>query len=176
MARTTLATLITQLRLLVNDPAGESQVWSDAELQNFLDVNRVDVRHAALRPETTWAGGITTYTDYYADYGMWESDVVLEDGEGNDLTPLSSNLIVGHWEFDDQDPPIYVTGKIFDLWAAAADVLEAWAMKVALEFDFAADGGQFNRSQKREALLAVAAQCRIKARPGRAVLIRDDVC
>lgn len=175
MARTTMATLITRLRSLINDPAGESQIWSDDELQDFLDANRFDVRHLALRPESTWTPGVVTYTDYYADYGEWESDVVLEDGEGNNLSPKSSNLVKGHWTFEEQDPPVYVTGKTFDLWAVAADVLEAWAAKVALLFDFEADGGQYRQSQQREAFLAVAAQYRRKSRPGKAILIRDDV-
>ncbi len=176
MARTTLADLITRLRKLVNDPAGASQSWSDDELQDFLDANRLDVRHAALRPEPAWTGGTVTYTDYFADYGEWESDVTLEDSNGDDLTPSASNLVAGHWTFaDGQDPNVYVTGKTFDLWAAAADVLEAWAAKVALEFDFDADGSGYKRSQKREALLAVAAQYRRKARPRKAPMVRDDV-
>lgn len=175
MARTTLADLITRLRTLVNDPAGASQSWSDDELQDFLDANRLDVRHAALRPETTWDSGVATYTDYYADYGEWESDVVLEDGDGDDLSPTSSNLVVGHWTFSDQDPGVYITGKTFDLYAASADVLESWAAKVALLFDFEADGGKYRRSQQREAFWAVAAQYRRKSRPRKAVLIRDDV-
>ncbi len=175
MARTTLNDLITRLRTLVGDPAGTDQTWSDDELQDFLDANRLDVRHATLRPETTWSDGTVTYTDYYADYGHWESGVVLEDSEGDDLTPASSNLVVGHWTFADQDPNVYITGKTFDLYAAAADVLEAWAAKVALEFSFSADGSTFNRVQKRESLLSVAAQYRRKARPTRATMVRDDV-
>jgi len=170
-----MADLITQLRCLVNDPAGASQTWSDDELQDFLDARRIDVRNARLRPETTWADGDVTYTDYYADYGNWESDVVLEDAEGDDLTPASSDLLTGHWTFSDQDPPVYATGKVYDLYAAAADVLEAWAAKVALEFDFQADGASFKRSQKREALLQLAKQYRIKSWPALAVQVRGDV-
>jgi len=175
MARATLADLITRLRKLINDPAGVSQTWDDNELQDFLDANRLDVRHAALRPEATWSDGTVTYTDYYADYGNWESDVLLEEGHGDDLTPTASNLVAGHWTFAGQDPNVYVTGKTFDLWATAADVLEAWAAKVALEFDFEADGGVYRRSQKREALLSVAAQYRRQARPRKATMVRDDV-
>lgn len=175
MARATLADLIARLRKLVNDPAGANQTWNDDELQDFLDANRLDVRHVALRPETTWSDGAVTYTDYYADQGEWESDVILEDSDGDDLTPTASNLVAGHWTFTDQGPAVYITGKTFDLWATAADVLEAWAAKAALEFDFDTDGARFARSQKREALLAVAAQYRRRARPVRGVLIREDL-
>lgn len=175
MARATLSGLIARLRSAVGDPAGASQTWTDDELQDFLDVNRQEVRHAQLRPETTWANGVAVYTDYYADCGNWEADVVLEDGMGTDLTPKTADLATGHWAFTEQEPPVYVTGKSFDLWAAVADVLEAWAARVALDFDFTADGSGFQRSQKREALLAVAAQYRRRARPRRAMLIREDL-
>lgn len=175
MARASMADLITRLRRLINDPAGVNQTWTDDELQDFLDAHRLDVRHARLRPEPTWTGSGVTYTDYYADYGDWESDVVLEDASGNDLTPATSDLLTGHWTFTDQDPPVYITGKTYDLYAAAAAVLEAWAARVALEFDFTADGASFRRSQKREALLALAAEYRRRARANRAVMVRSDV-
>ncbi|NOZ27968.1 MAG: hypothetical protein GXP39_07950 [Chloroflexi bacterium] len=174
MARTTMADLITRLRRLIND-SGTSQTWTDDELQDFLDARRLDVRRARLRPETTWAAGTVTYTDYYADYGDWESDAVLEDADGDDLTPSSSDWLTGHWTFADQDPPVFITGKSYDLYAAAADVLEAWAAKVALEFDFDADGGRFRRSQKREALLELAKRYRRRSRPQVAVMVRNDV-
>lgn len=173
--RTTLSDLITRLRKLLGDPAGVSQTWADDELQDFLDSNRLDVCHAALRPGRARTSGTATYTDYYADYGEWESDVLLEDGGGDALTPTASDLVAGRWTFADRGSAVYITGKTFDLWATAADVLEAWAARVALEFDFDADGGKYKRSQKREALLSVAARYRRQARPRKATMVRDDV-
>lgn len=173
-ARTTLAGLITRLRRLVNDP-GAAQTWDDDELQDWLDANRLDVRRAVLRPETTWVSGTVTYTDYYADYGDWESDVVLQDAEGNELTPVTSELVTGRWTFTEQRPPVYITGKTYDLYGAAAEVLEAWAARSALLFDFEADGASYKRSQAGQALERLAERYRGQARPRRVVMRRDDV-
>jgi hypothetical protein len=175
MARPSMADLITRLRRLIYDPPGPAQTWTDDELQDFLDARRWEVRHARLRPESTWESGTVTYTDYYADVGDWESDALLEDAGGNNLLPASSNFLVGYWTFPNQPPPVFITGKTYDLAAAAADVLEAWAARVSLEFDFSADGASFRRSQKREALLALANQYRMRMRPQVSIMVREDL-
>ncbi len=63
----------------------------------------------------------------------------------------------------------------YDVYGAAADLLEMWAAKVALEFDFNTDGQSFHRSQRQVALLRLAAQYRRQQRPVTAKLIRSDV-
>lgn len=65
----------------------------------------------------------------------------------------------------------------YDAYAAAADLLEAWAAKEKLAFDFDADGQSFKRSQKMRALLELAREYRRQQRPQQGVLVRSDaVC
>lgn len=169
MARASLADLITRLRLLVNDPAGGTQAFTDDQLEDVLDARRADVRHLELdAAETRDPGAGVTYLDYHARVGDWESDAVLEDATGAALVPATSDYLVGHWTFAaSQTPPVYLTGKTFDLYAAAADLLEMWAAKLALSgFDFSADGATYHLSQRQAALERQAALYRTRARGG----------
>lgn len=64
-----------------------------------------------------------------------------------------------------------------DVYAAAADLLEMWAAKEKLSFDFEADGQTFRRSQKSQSLLELAREYRRQQRPQQVGMVRSDaVC
>src|SRR5690348_15227616 len=160
--RATMADLITRVRLLINDPAGASQIFADQDIQDTCDRYQTVVRYAVLqRAPTLGPGGIvdkSAYRDYYAMVGYWESDETLYDAAYNTLAPDTSDRITGHWTFAaGQLPIVRIVGKVYDLYGAAADLLEAWAAKVALDFDFTTDAQTFRQSQKQAALLKLAA-------------------
>jgi hypothetical protein len=178
MARASMAGLITRLRRLIADPAGAGQVWTDDELQDALDARRQDARYLELAPaETIQPGGAVAYLDYYAPCGDWEDDEKLYHGSTwVELSPTSQDLIVGKWSFSaHQNPPVYLVGKAYDLYAAAANVLEAHAAKLKLKYDFASNGQQFQRSQQVSHLLSLAAQYRRRARAVLIPQVRGDV-
>jgi len=162
MARTTMATLITRLRLLIGDPviAGTppTSVFSDDELQDFLDARRTEVLEAQILPRPTGVTGpMVSYLDYFAPRGPWEDGVVLKDAAQYAITPATSDLIRGHWTFAaNQVPPVYITGNFYDLYGSAASALEAWIGKVTLEFDFSTDKQTFTRTGKRAGLAQLA--------------------
>ena len=71
-----------------------------------------------------------------------------------------------------------MTGKVYDVYAAAVDLLEAWQAKVALEYNFSAEGQSFQRSQKLAQLAALAETYRKRIRAaggGLTVLTREDM-
>lgn len=179
MARASLADLLARLRDLVADPAGASQAWSDDELQRRLDAHRLDVRYLELTAAASIApGGAVSYLDFYAPDGTgdWEANEILLGNTYSVLSPASADRDVGHWTFSaGQTPPVFLIGFAFDLYAAAADVLLAWASKLKLEFDFKSDFQEFARSQQASAMIALAATYRAQARPTSAVSIRRDV-
>lgn len=177
--RSGMTELIRRLRLKISDPAGAAQVWAAEELQDFLDQTRVEVRYAPLRAEGDYApgGGIITYFDYYADVEDWESTVKLFDAAFNEITsdlvpadpesnePGGNRADLGKWTFQASHyPPVFIRGYYYDLYGAAADVLEAWAAQEKLSFNFATDGQSFQRSQKVDMLLQLAATNRRRAR------------
>lgn len=179
--RLSVATIISRVRRLTADRDPAAPVFSDQDIQDALDTHRVHSRYAALRPEGTRppSGGTIQFLDYYADgLGQWEDDAQLVDGTFNVLDPASftADLLTGHWSFKQTTTwPIYVTGYSYDVYAAAADVLEEWASLLKLEFDFATHLSKFQRSQKAAACLSLAATYREKQMPITAKMTRSDL-
>jgi hypothetical protein len=174
MARATMAALLARLRRIVGDPAGASQKFSDDELQEALDSHRREARYARLREvESIAAGGTVTCKDFEAGVGNWESGAQLTDSGFNVLTTgITEDLLTGRWAFASSPKwPIHVTGWYYDLYGAAAEVLEQWAAKEKLSFDISADGQSFKRSQKAEQLMRLASECRAKAWAGSGALM-----
>ena len=188
MARNTMGTVLADLRNLINDPAGTAQVWTDDQLQYHLDRHRLDVYQAPLAPvPTAIGGGSVAYYEYRSAYRDYEATaggtavLFIENGVGTNVGTASysfdtQNGIVT-FTADTTGTAYYLTGRSFDLYGAAADVCEAWAQKVALEFDFSTDGQSFSRSQKAAMLSAQAERFRRKARraTSSSKVTRDDL-
>lgn len=175
VARASMAALIARVRTLIGDPSGTGEVWADTAIQEFLDGRQTVVRYDQLRAAPT-LGATVQYLDYYADVGDWEGDAALYDSALALLAPKTSDYQTGHWTFQTSVlPPVYILGKHYDVHAAAADVLEAWAATEKLAYDFTADGASYSRSQRAKALLGLAAEYRKRAGPVRAQQVRDDV-
>lgn len=197
LLRASMADLIAETRVMINDPSGTSQQFTDLLIQNRLDDNRDDVRYESLKIAPSIVNIASTnntpqtiFADYYSDYEFWESDVVLQ-GQGSNgaawvvLTPSSSNYIVGHWKFEldvfntgtvpGQLPPVFATGKVYDLNAAAADLLEFWAATLTGAYDFTSDGQSFHRSQLWQMKMKQADYYRKQAKPKVVKMVRHDV-
>lgn len=174
--RSSMAALITRTRLLINDPAGASQIFDDQSIQDVLDASRLDLRNVPLTPRPTFSGSTIQYLDYYHPLGDWEDDVVFKQYLTVTVTPSVSEPIAGHWQFSTSTlPPIYLSGKTYDLYHAAADLLERWAAKVALNYAFSSDGQSFQRNQAQGMLLALAQKYRGQQRAGSIQLNRGDI-
>lgn len=195
--RTTMADLIALVRVMIADPAGASQQFSDQQIQDRLDSSRDDIRYESLQiapsivnTATTGNQPSTIFADYYSGYGFWEADVVLQ-AQGPTgaawvvVTPTMSDLIVGHWQFENtpfingtvpgQLPPVFATGKVYDCNSAAADLLAFWAATLACAYDVSVDGQRLNRSQLMQAKLTLAQYYRGLAKPKIAKMHRRDV-
>ncbi len=168
MARASLAQLITRVRFLIVDPAGASQQFADDDIQDTLDLRRQEMRFVPLRPMPTfYPGAVVLFLDYYSDAQCWEQDIVLQDTAFNTInsTVTLFEYLVGHFQFASQPDGIGVraTGKVFDLYGAAADLCEAWAEALSLQFDFGTDKQKFTVSQKFQNKLALAEKYRALA-------------
>lgn len=178
MARATMADIIARLRLLISDRGG-TPVFTDQELQDTLDQHRTDIRYLELTPAQTFApGGPVTWHDYYAPYDSqwWESDAQLVSSTFAVLTPTTSDLSGGHWTFAaNQLPPVYIVGKLFDLYAAAADVLEQWIALIKLEYGTTQETNVYNRRERVTTLTDLAATYRAKQAVQQVTMTRPDV-
>ncbi len=178
--RSSMSDLILRVRRYVGDQA-TPQHFADQDIQDQCDEHRFTVRYAALRPgPTLQPGALYNYTDYYADVGDWESDVLLSWNDFSTLTPATSDYINGHWTFalpaPGQYPVVRITGKYYDLHSVAAELLEQWAASLATTaFDFTSDGQSFRRGTIITTLLDLAAQQRALSQPTAARALREDV-
>jgi hypothetical protein len=197
--RTSMAALIALVRKMINDPSGATQQFADQDIQDRLDASRDDVRYEnlILAPSfvNTNVGGTlvpqTVYADYYSKFGYWEDSVVLQ-GYSNGtywavLTPVSAELMTdqAHWMFEadpfgspsvpGQLPPLFATGKVYDPYHAAADLLEFWAATSLTAYDVTTDGQTFHRSQMTDMRMKAAAMYRRKAKPRIIKQTRADV-
>lgn len=179
--RVSMSDLITRTRRYIGDPSGATQFFADQDVQDALDEHRYTVRYAPLIPgPTLQPGALYDYLDYYASVGNWENDELLSWTNFATLTPATADRISGHWTFalpaPGQYPPVFITGKFYDLWATSADLLENWAAQVgATAYDFTSDGQSFHRSQLVTTKLKLAEQYRRRAMAGTTKARRSDL-
>lgn len=171
-----MADLITKLRGMIGDTAG-TPVFTDNQLQDFLDAHRLNVTRYPLHSEGEIAeGGAKSFLTYRSE-GMefWEDDVLVQSNTYATLTPDSDNLVVGEWTFSaSQAGPVYATGKTYDLHSAAYDALTDWASKVKLDFDFSDADTSVSRSQKFTMLTDLAEYHRARMKHRSVSLERTD--
>ena len=174
MARTTLATIISLVRGLINDPS--SAVFTDDQIQSALDLRRDEARYVKTdeKPDIV-AGGHVNWLTFDAPCRIWEDGVVLCDQGFNVLTPSTTDLYNGRWTFLAQPKyPVMLTGFTHDIYGAAADLLREQAVQMSLSFDVKADGTELIRSQKAAMLTTRADEYLSKARARSSDLIRTD--
>lgn len=172
-----MAALVNKVRDLVNDQTQAS--WTDEQIETALDRVRVRATYHRLAQEPTKTASTTTYLAYTAPYGDWETTAVLSDSQYNTLTPDTADYDNGRWEFlTEPDWPVYLTGYSYDVYGAAADLLERNLTGLAGEYDFSADGGSYSRSQKFDQLQALIQRYRTLSRMGgvhSVPMMRSDV-
>jgi len=167
--RTSMAELIDRARFLVRDPAGAGQHFDQLQIQDALDQRRWDVRYLELRyEETLQPGGVTAWLDYYAERGYWEDDYLLQQQDWEEIASAdyAANLLIGHWRFvASRQPPVFLTGRQYDLYAAAADLLETWLAELKLTFDFSVEGQSFSKKNQIDNITALAQSYRARSQP-----------
>lgn len=196
--RSTMSAIIAKVRQLIGDPASATAQFDDQWIQDVLDARRDDVRYEQLQPGPSIVNAASTnnqpaviWADYYSRYPFWESDVVLQGLNVSTgaayivLAPLASDLVTGRWQFEltpfvngtapGQWPPVFATGKVYDVYGASADLLEQWAATWTRKYSFSADGASFQRNQAFQSLLKLADQYRAKAKPTSGTLVRSDI-
>ena len=184
---------------MIADPAGANQQFADQDIQNILDESRDDIRYegeiiapSIVNNALTNNQAQTIFADYYSRYGFWEADVVLQAYSGGQawvvVTPVAMELLLeqAHFQFETnvfttgtsvpgQLPPIFATGKVYDPYRAAADLLQMWAATLAGAYDITVNGQSLRRSQLMTAKITLEAYYRAKAKPRIAKLQRNDV-
>jgi hypothetical protein len=170
-----MAALITRTRELIND-LDETPTWTDDQIQNVLDAGRQDYRSLLLKPEPTWTSGAIQYLDYYAPFGDWETDWTFSQNYITTVTPSSTEPVVGRITFAESTfPTVYIAfGKSYDLYRAAADLLERQAAQWLTAYNVTANGQTMQRSQVAQAMRDLARQYRGQQRARSICMSRSD--
>jgi len=187
MSRTGNADLIARVRSLTSVGTAEytngtANMWDADQIEQVLDRHRMDITRERLIPDrNNDAGGAVSYTVFRSAFGNMESGTALfiEDGVGDDRTAgtatanYSGDYQRGTFTFgaDQAGTALYITARSYDLYGAAAEVLESWAGSAARDFDFSTDSSSFSRSQKSKAMLEQARVLRRRARARRVRLV-----
>lgn len=164
VARSGMLDLITELRSMTEATPGDYSIagnpyWTDAQLQDVLDINRRDVVWEALQSYPYHiAGGSLSYKDYRSAYGFYEATTggteifTVQDSTGayvaaGSYTPDYRRGVV-LFGANQAGTAYYLTGRSYDLHAAAAAVWRRKAAHVApSSFDFSTDNHSISRSQ-----------------------------
>ena len=168
--RSSMAALIARTRQMIGDVASPVD-FSDQDIQDACDAHRDDVRYELLSPAPDIQPGQNgsqvaefVWAAFFSHFQHWEDDVLLQGMNTTTeqpwviLTPVASEPIVGRWTFavtlpaiatpPGQWPPVYASGKVYDLYRIAADLLERRiALRSFTTFDITADGRTLHLNQ-----------------------------
>jgi|GEM_PF-911699 len=198
--RASMSQIISRVRFMIQDLSGASQFFADQDIQDTCDQYMDFVRYEPMRIAPTIINTASTnnqpsviFIEYFSRFQWFESDAVLEGVNTSThaawivLTPTESDFINGHFWFESssteftsptvpgQYPPVFITGRVHDLYLASADLLEFWGAALSSAYDIAVDGQNLRRSQLMTAKLTLAEQYRRKAKPRVVKMVRDDV-
>ncbi|WWT39946.1 hypothetical protein [Microcystis phage Mae-JY09] len=175
MARPGMSDLIAQVRRIAGVGTAEYTTagatwWTDDQIQSVLDAHRRDVVREMLHADESYVGGGSiqwlTYRSRHRNY-EGGSALLIEDGLGDNrgTATYAFDALRGVATFsaDQGGTALYVTGPVYDVHGAAAEVLESWSTALSLDFQFATDGQSFHREQKAAALAQRAAEQRRRA-------------
>lgn len=162
MADVALDEVVERVRRLIADPAGDSQVFDRTEVEEVLGMFRFDAVQYPLDYTTENLNGALGGRFFSAGVGSWADDAVLTDINGNEVVLTVddvADLQAGTWSFFDIQGgvPYYVTGRSYDLYGAAADLLRRQAAQMKLQYDLSVGDLSVSRSQKQKNLLEMAA-------------------
>lgn len=173
--RSTMTALILRVRLLINDTQSPP-VFFDQDIQDVLDESRVDVLNGTMRYQPTYSGTTILFLDYFTELGGWEDGMLLKQYLTVLVTPSLVEPIAGHFQFAASTfPPVFISGKLYDVYRAAADLLERWAAKWVLRYNVNVDGQGLQRNQVQRGLQTLATTYRKKQRAGTISMMRSDL-
>jgi hypothetical protein len=191
MARLGLGDLFEYVRKLTyagtaDYTLGTINFWDDDQVEEILDRHRKDVYTEQLGqfPRSV-GGGTLEYYEFRSRYGHFEKTdggtavFVVEDSLGADSASAdyAVDYVKGVVTFtpDQAGSARFLTGRYYDVYGAAAELLRSWATKEKLEFTFSTDGQSFQRRQKAEMLMQMAAEYEQQAWPVTMTQVRTDL-
>jgi hypothetical protein len=158
-----MANLITELRGYTEAGTADYTIagvsyWTDDQLQDILDLHRKDVIFEQLEIYPVQiGGGSISYQDYRSANGFYEATtggtaiLYIQDGTGANIgtANYTADYRRGQFQFsvDQGGSTYYLTGRSYDLNAAAADIWNRKAGHAAQGFSFSTDNHRVDKAQ-----------------------------
>ena len=193
--RTAMTALIASVRDLTGD-VGESPMLTDQQVQDKLDESRQTIRYELLLPAPMISNDVAdnpavmVWIEYFSQHKYWEVDEIVQDAHFVQLTPIDFEPIVGRFvmsfaltpgvlppksESPAQLPPVWCTGKVYDINKAAYKCLSLMiALLARTTYNFTADGQTISRAQIITNLQSIMKECARNIKPRTILLERSD--
>jgi hypothetical protein len=177
-----MASVISNVRQLIGDDYADgnaAQTFTDQKVQDVLDQYVTRYALVPMRYEVSITNGSTfQWLTYLTPDGLgnWEDTALLQNASYVTLTPATSDLIAGVWTLSASTvPPVYLSGRNYDVYASAAIMCRQWAAKVKLHFDATDSGVSMQRHQKYDMLIALCKEYEAKRRAHGIRMKRHDL-
>lgn len=160
VAREGMLDLIETMRSYCDCGLNDYQVagipyWTDAQIQNILDNHRLDViREPLLAHDSYTDAGVYQYLEYRSAYSNYESGTAyfrvqngafVTEGTANYTADYTNGIIT--FNSDTAGSVMYLTGRSYNLNAAAAQIWRMKAANASSMYDFKTDNHDMKRSQ-----------------------------
>lgn len=130
---------------------GTITYWDDTQMQNVLDRHRFEFVREQASPVITYDGsGASVYKIYWLPYQNIESGDVFEV-ETSDGASVTTGFAVDYqagkitFTADTVGTSYYVSGRYYDMNAAASDIWRIKASNASKQFDFSTDNHSIKR-------------------------------
>lgn len=126
--RETMADIIAFVRELIQDDDESNYTFTDEQIQLRLDMNRLDVYGECLTAHKEMGPGNTvSWFHYSAALPMWENDYRIQNSQAVTVIPDTPEPLIGKFSFDESTPPpLFITGKVYNVYRVAATLLTSW--------------------------------------------------
>lgn len=189
MARSTMSELITRLRSYTQAGTADYSVagvtyWTDDQLQAVLDRFRLEIYMEPLVSVESYSGGTAQWINYQSAYTDFESTnggtAIFEVEDGAGVTIGTANYTPDYpsgrlvFAADTGGSALYLTGRSYDVFGAAADVWRQKSGQYALAVDFSTDNHSIKRGAIIQQCQSMADYYQSKARPRTVDMDRGD--
>lgn len=183
MARSTLANLITTLRGMADAGTADYTVagatyWTDDQLEEILDRHETIINYEVMTARATRGAGTVSYTEYWTRFRHWEDGPTIQDAGG-------ATMGTADYSFDPNRGRLtfvantggaarFITGTVYDVNLAAAEVWRKKAAYYAKAYDVSTDNHSLKRSQLAAQCLQMARAYESAGGPGGVFMDRGD--
>jgi hypothetical protein len=146
--RSSMAYIITFVRELINDPAGPDQKFTDQQIQDRLDLKRLDLYGDPLKSaDTLNSDGTIAWKQWWAKLPFWETDYLIQNTSGTTKTPDTAEPLIGKFTYlVTQEQPLIITGKVYNVYGVASSLLITWIAEIRSQIQmWTADGTTIQR-------------------------------